>query len=125
MSTFTSTGTVKVRWSLAAPKKVDVFFVPDRNHSIQHDGRCYAVFVGDEAGSNGTLGSVVRAFAPECDSNGTKGILLETLDANPPAPMCGALAHAAAAQCKVKVKVKVKEEGNNVLQIKDITIPAP
>ena len=45
MSTFTSTGTVKVRWRPANGGNVEVFFTPDSDHSIRYDGSSYAVFI--------------------------------------------------------------------------------
>ena len=117
MSTFTSTGTVKVRWSRANTK---VFFAPDRDHYIQHDSRCYAVFVNDDDGSDNNPGAVVRALHLKCVSNSAKSVPLngDNLDAR----MWAALAHAAAVQCKVKLKMK---EANNGLEIDDVTVPAP
>lgn len=123
MCTFTSTGTVKVKWPLEGNGNAEVYFIPDRNHSIRCGGRCYAVFVEHDSTSKCRPKSLIRALDSERDSNNIRGVRLKLLNKRVLARICGFLAHAAMAQCKVELGIK--EDSKNDLVLENITVPAP
>ena len=110
-SKYVSSGTIS--YQIEGTKRW-VLFVPDRDHSVTHRGRNYAVFLRDDNFD----AAIVRQLKDNWDS-----IRLELEAANPDGGGRGAaLPSAAIKQCRIDVVVA--KNGGEGLTLIGVTVPA-
>ena len=103
---YESTGTIHLK--IKGEKIENIFFVPDKDHSVKHQGKEYAVFLPEGSSKDAKVVSF------------KKGLDLVKLKLNN-STMKTSLRDAARCQSTVDVKVKL---GDKKLKLIGITVPA-
>ena len=111
---YESTGTIHLK--IEGEKIENIFFVPDKDHSVKHQGKEYAVFLPEGSCRDAPEGSCRDAKVVSFK----KGLDLVKLKLNN-STMKTSLRDAARHQSMVDVKVKL---GDKKLKVIGITVPA-
>ena len=123
MSEFESIGTMHCR---VLVDKIDLFFVPDSNHSLECSGRSYAVFVAVTLPTNDDNG---EALAVPLQNSNSRGIFVDEavpINVSKPDEMRDVLQVVLqAAQNATKVALRVKSKaGPSDVELVGVTFPA-
>ena len=111
MSIYTSQGTIRIRCGAGA-SETTIYFVPEKDYSIKHGNKNYAVFVPQSCGCSGQSckNTIIRKYNPD------EGKEIEMHAAG--TDCMNVISTAAANRVKVQVEVKatLKEEAERILE---------